>query len=147
LIVERKDKNVATSVTVSGGATKLTIPATSTLAETTFTAEAKNAFDDSLPVTWSVSTTQSDKVSIDTNGKLTVKQGAVPETVKVQATCGAVKSEEKTVNIKYADSELQSITEVWMNGDSSDVNVTDRLTLEAGKSATLFVKGLDQYNK
>lgn len=147
LIVERKDKNVATSVTVSGGATQLEIPATNTVAETTFIAEAKNAFDDSLPVTWSVSTTQSDKVSIDTNGKLTVKQGAVPETVKVQATCGAVKSEEKTVNIKYADSELQSITGVWMSGDSSNVNVTDGLPLEAGNSATLFVKGLDQYGK
>lgn len=146
LIVERKDKNVATGVTVSGGATELTIPATSTLAETTFTAEAKSAFDESLAVTWSVVTDQQDKVLIDSDGKLTVKQGAVPETVEVQATCGAVKSEEKTVNIKYADSELQSITEVWMNGDSS-VNVTDRLTLEAGNSATLFVEGLDQYNK
>ncbi len=131
----------------SGGATQLEIPATNTVVEATFTAEAKNAFDDSLPVIWSVATTQSDKVSIDTAGKLTVKQGAVPETVKVQATCGAVKSEEKTVDIKYADSKLQSITEVWMSGDSSDVNVTDGLTLEAGKSATLFVKGLDQYNK
>lgn len=147
LIVERKDENVATSVAVSDGASELKIPATSTPEETTFTAEAKNAFDDSLPVTWSVSTTQSDKVSIDTNGKLTVKQGAVPETVKVQATCGAVKSEEKTVNIKYADSELQSITEVWSKGVSNSVNVTDGLTLEAGQSAELFVKGLDQYNK
>lgn len=147
LTVSRTGEDVATSVTVSGGATQLEIPATNTVVEATFTAEAKNAFDDSLPVIWSVATTQSDKVSIDTTGKLTVKQGAVPETVKVQATCGAVKSEEKTVDIKYADSKLQSITEVWMSGDSSDVNVTDGLTLEAGKSATLFVKGLDQYNK
>lgn len=146
LTISRTGEDVAKTVTVSAGATQLEIPATNTVAETTFTAEAKNAFDDSLPVTWSVSTTQSDKVSIDTAGKLTVKQGAVPETVKVQATCGAVKSEEKTVQIKYASSELQSITEVWMSGDSSDVNVTDGLTLEAGKSATLFVKGLDQYN-
>ena len=84
-----------------------------------------------MPVTWSVSTTQSDKVSIETYGKLTVKQGAVPETVKEQATCGAVKSEEKTVNIKYADSELQSITEVGSKGVSNSGNVTDGLTLEA----------------
>lgn len=147
LTVSRTGEDVATSVTVSGGATQLEIPATNTVAETAFTAEAKNAFDDSLPVIWSVATTQSDKVSIDTNGKLTVKQGAVPETVKVQATCGAVKSEEKTVNIKYADSELQSITEVWSKGVSNSVNVTDGLTLEAGQSAELFVKGLDQYNK
>lgn len=147
LSVTRTGENVATGVTVSGGATELTIPATSTLAETTFTAEAKSAFDESLAVTWSVVTDQQDKVLIDSDGKLTVKQGAVPETVEVQAACGAVKSEEKTVNIKYADSELQSITEVWMNGDSSNVNVTDRLPLEAGNSATLFVKGLDQYNK
>lgn len=146
LIVERKDKNVATGVTVSGGATELTIPATSTPAETTFTAEAKSAFDESLAVTWSVVTDQQDKVSIDTTGKLTVKQGAVPETVTVQATCGD-KNGRQEVKLNYADSELQSITEVWMNGDSSDVNVTDRLTLEAGNSATLFVEGLDQYNK
>lgn len=146
LSVTRTGEKVATGVTVSGGATELTIPATSIPAETTFTAEAKSAFDDSLPVTWSVATTQPNKVSIDTTGKLTVKQGAVPETVKVQATCGD-KKDEKQVALQYAASELQNITEVWMNGDSSDVNVTDRLTLEAGKSATLFVKGLDQYNK
>lgn len=146
LIVERKDKNVATSVAVSDGASELKIPATSTPEETTFTAEAKNAFDDSLPVTWSVSTTQSDKVSIDTTGKLTVKQGAVPETVTVQATCGD-KNGKQEVKLNYADSELQSITEVWSKGVSNSVNVTDGLTLEAGQSAELFVKGKDQYGK
>ena len=74
LSVTRTGEKVATGVTVSGGATELTIPATSIPAETTFTAEAKSAFDDSLPVTWSVATTQPNKVSIDTTGKLTVKQ-------------------------------------------------------------------------
>lgn len=150
LQVERKDENVATAVTVSGGAATLEIPAGDTIAETTFQATAKDAFDNDLSskVTWTVSTTQPTLVSIDeTSGKLTVKRGAKPETVKVQAKCGNVQSTETSVEIKYADSELQSITEVWMSDTSSDVNVTDGLVLEEGKSATLFVKGLDQYNK
>ncbi|GEM_PF-6608070 len=146
LTVSRTGEDVATSVTVSGGATQLEIPATNTVVEATFTAEAKNAFDDSLPVIWSVATTQSDKVLIDTTGKLTVKQGAVPETVTVQATCGD-KNGKQEVKLNYADSELQSITEVWSKGVSNSVNVTDGLTLEAGQSAELFVKGKDQYGK
>lgn len=146
LSVTRTGEKVATGVTVSGGATELTIPATSIPAETTFTAEAKSAFDDSLPVTWSVATTQPNKVSIDTTGKLTVKQGAVPETVTVQATCGD-KNGKQEVKLNYADSGLQSITEVWSKGVSNSVNVTDGLTLEAGQSAELFVKGKDQYGK
>lgn len=150
LLVERKDENIATAVTVSGGTTTLEIPAGDTIAETTFQATAKDAFDNDLSskVTWTVSTTQPTLVSIDeTSGKLTVKRGAKPETVKVQAKCGNVQSTETSVEIKYADSALQSITEVWMSDASSDVNVTDGLVLEEGKSATLFVKGLDQYNK
>src|SRR5699024_3069710 len=95
----------------------------------------------------SVETTQPDQVSIDQTGKLTVKQGAQPETVKVVAACGDVKSEAKEVQIQYAASELQSITEVWMSGESTDVNVTDGLPLEAGTSAILFVKGPDQYGR
>lgn len=150
LLVERKDENIATAVTVSGGTTTLEIPAGDTIAETTFQATAKDAFDNDLSskVNWTVSTTPPTLVSIDeTSGKLTVKRGAKPETVKVQAKCGNVQSTETSVEIKYANSELQSITEVWMSDTSSDVNVTDGLVLEEGQSATLFVKGLDQYNK
>ena len=145
LTVTRRGENVATSVTVSDGAASLEIPSDDTVVGTNFTATAQDAFDNKLAVTWSVETTQPDKVSIDSTGKLTVKKGATPETVKVVANCGQVKSAEKEVTIQYADSELQSITEVWMSGDNTDVNVTDGLTLEAGKSATLFVKGKDQY--
>lgn len=147
LKVTREGTGVATSVTISGGAATLKIPADGTPAETTFTATAKDAFGDDVAVTWSVETTQPDQVSIDQTGKLTVKQGAQPETVTVKATCGE-KSDEEKVTIEYAASELQSITEVWMDGgEGSDVNITDGLTLEAGSSADLFVKGLDQYDK
>lgn len=145
LTVTRRGENVATSVTVSGGEEPLEIPSGDTVTETTFTATAQDAFDNKLAVTWSVETTQPDKVSIDPTGKLTVKKGATHETVKVVANCGQVKSAEKEVTIQYADSELQSITEVWMSRDNTDVYVTDGLTLEVGESATLFVKGLDQY--
>ncbi len=147
LTVARHGEHVATSVTVSDGAASLEIPSDNTIAETIFTATAQDAFDNDLSstVTWTVTTKQPELVKIDSKGKLTVKKGATPETVKVVANCGQVKSAEKEVAIQYADSELQSITEVWMSGDNTDVNVTDGLTLEAGKSATLFVKGLDQY--
>lgn len=149
LTVTRSGENVATSVTISGGAASLEIPSDDTVVGTNFTATAQDAFDNDLSstVTWTVTTKQPELVKIDSKGKLTVKKGATPETVKVVANCGQVKSAEKEVTIQYADSELQSITEVWMSGDNTDVNVTDGLTLEAGESATLFVKGLDQYGK
>ena len=147
LTVARHGEHVATSVTVSDGAASLEIPSDDTVVGTNFTATAQDAFDNDLSstVTWTVTTKQPELVKIDSKGKLTVKKGATPETVKVVANCGQVKSAEKEVTIQYADSELQSITEVWMSGDNTDVNVTDGLTLEAGKSATLFVKGKDQY--
>lgn len=144
LTVARHGEHVATSVTVSDGAASLEIPSDDTVVGTNFTATAQDAFDNKLAVTWSVETTQPDKVSIDSTGKLTVKKGATSETVIVKATCGD-KFATKSVELKYAASVLQKITEVWMSGDNTDVNVTDGLTLEAGKSATLFVKGKDQY--
>ena len=146
LTVARHGEHVATSVTVSGGAESLEIPSDNTIAETIFTATAQDAFDNKLAVTWSVETTQPDKVSIDSTGKLTVKKGATSETVIVKATCGD-KFATKSVELKYAASVLQKITEVWMSGQNTYVDVTDGLTLEAGESATLFVKGLDQYGK
>lgn len=144
LTVARHGEHVATSVIVSDGAASLEIPSDDTVVGTNFTATAQDAFDNKLAVTWSVETTQPDKVSIDSTGKLTVKKGATSETVIVKATCGD-KFATKSVELKYAASVLQKITEVWMSGQNTYVNVTDGLTLEAGKSATLFVKGKDQY--
>ena len=146
LTVARHGEHVATSVTVSGGAESLEIPSDNTIAETIFTATAQDAFDNDLSstVTWTVTTKQPELVKIDSKGKLTVKKGATPETVIVKATCGD-KFATKSVELKYAASVLQKITEVWMSGQNTYVDVTDGLTLEAGKSATLFVKGLDQY--
>ena len=146
LTVARHGEHVATSVIVSDGAASLEIPSDDTVVGTNFTATAQDAFDNKLAVTWSVETTQPDKVSIDSTGKLTVKKGATSETVIVKATCGD-KFATKSVELKYAASVLQKITEVWMSGQNTYVDVTDGLTLEAGESATLFVKGLDQYGK
>lgn len=153
LTVSRTGEDVATSVTVSGGVDSVNIPGDADAAiteNTAFTASVKNAFEEDVAspaVGWSVKPTKAennDKVSISQDGKVTVKPGAVEDTVTVTATCGSV-SGTKTFKLVYADRVIKSIDEIWMRDAGKNVDVTQGLTMRVDETVELFVKGKDQY--
>lgn len=153
LKVTRVGENVATSVTVSGGVGSVNIPGdtdSATTENTAFTASVKNAFEEDVvspAVGWSVKPTKAennDKVSISQDGKVTVKPGAVEDTVTVTATCGSV-SGTKTFKLAYANRVIKSIDEIWMKDAGKNVDVTQGLTMRVGETVELLVKGKDQY--
>lgn len=102
-------------------------------------------------VAWTVETTDGKQgdVTVSQDGKVTVsaKAKAGTYTIKAGAKGSITGSGSATLTVSRAASELKSITEVWNKGTSSSEDVTDGLTLEAGQSAELFVKGKDQYGK
>lgn len=153
LTVSRTGEDVATSVTVSGGVDSVNIPGDADAAiteNTAFTASVKNAFEEDVAspaVVWSVKPKKAennDKVSISKDGKVTVKPGAVDDTVTVTVTCGSV-SGTKTFKLVYADRVIKSIDEIWMRDAGKNVDVTQGLTMRVDETVELFVKGKDQY--
>lgn len=153
LKVTRVGENVATSVTVSGGVGSVNIPGdtdSATTENTAFTASVKNAFEEDVAspaVVWSVKPKKAennDKVSISKDGKVTVKPGAVDDTVTVTVTCGSV-SGTKTFALAYATRTIKSIDEIWVKGTEKNVDTAQSLTMHVGEEAQLFVKGKDQY--
>ena len=103
LKVERQGENVAAKVTVSGGQSELTIPESDTAKTSAFTTEIKNAFDEVITpaVSWDVEPKQDGKVSIGTDGVVTVQAGATEDTVPVEATADG-KSGEAKLQLKQA---------------------------------------------
>lgn len=153
LTVSRTGKDVATSVTVSGGVTSVNIPGDADAAitvDTAFTASVKNAFDEAVAspaIVWSVKSKKAennDKVSISQDGKVTVKPGAIEDEITVTATCGSV-SGTKNFNLAYATRTIKSIDEIWMQATGKNVDVTQGLTMRVGETVELLVKGKDQY--
>lgn len=153
LTVSRTGEDVATSVAVSDGVGSVNIPGdtdSATTENTAFTASVKNAFDEAVvspTVVWSVKPKKAennDKVSISKDGKVTVKPGAVDDTVTVTVTCGSV-SGTKTFALAYATRTIKSIDEIWVKGTEKNVDTAQSLTMHVGEEAQLFVKGKDQY--
>lgn len=110
LKVNRTGENVAVSVTVSGGQSELTIPEKDTAKTSAFTAQVLNAFDEVITpaVSWDVEPKQDGKVSIGTDGVVTVQADAVKDTVTVKATADGV-SGTAQLKLNEAASQLQQI--------------------------------------